>query len=251
MIVFGLGDFFFRWRSYLPLLLVPIVYVAISRTQYRFASHTADLMWEISTLTLAVAGFALRAWTVGTAAPGTSGRNTRRQKATTLNTTGPYSMVRHPLYLANWLIVLALALFPHTWLAPPVVASIAAGYYACIAKREEAFLRQQFGTRFEEWAARVPAFIPRVSLYVSARRTFDLSVVGRREFYGLAVILVTPLPIEMIEHLVEHGALALDPIWVTAALVGAATFIVARTLKRQRQSQQAATERATRRKPRS
>lgn len=127
-------------------------------------------------------------------------------------------MVRHPLYLANWFIVLALALFPHTWLAPPVVASIAAGYYACIAKREEAFLRQQFGTRFEEWAARVPAFIPRVSLYVSAQRTFDLSVVGRREFYGLAVILVTPLPIEMIEHLVEHGALALDPIWVTRRL---------------------------------
>jgi protein-S-isoprenylcysteine O-methyltransferase Ste14 len=230
--VFNLGDFFFRWRSYLPLLLVPILCVAISRTQYRFASHSADVMWEMSTWTLAVAGLALRAWTVGVAAPGTSGRNTRRQKATTLNTTGPYSMVRHPLYVANWLIVLALALFPHTWLAPPVVASVAAGYYACIAKREEAFLRQEFGLRFEEWAARVPGFIPRVSLYCPAQRAFDFKVVVRREFYGLAVILVTPLAIEMAEHFAEHRTFALDPIWAPTALVGAATFIVGRVLKK-------------------
>ena len=163
-IVFRLGDFFFRWRSYLPFLVAPILWVSIATTQHRFASHAADVVWEISTLTLAVAGLALRAWTVGVAAPGTSGRNTRQQKARTLNTTGPYSMVRHPLYLANWLIVLALALFPHTWLAAPVVASVTACYYVCIAKREEAFLREQFGIGFEEWAARVPAFIPRVSL---------------------------------------------------------------------------------------
>lgn len=233
---FNLGEFFFRWRSYLPLLLLPILYVAISRTQYRFASHAADVIWEFSTLTLAVAGLGLRAWTVGVAAPGTSGRNTRRQKATTLNTTGPYSMVRHPLYVGNWLIALSLGLFPHTWLAPPLVALLAAGYYACVARREETFLREEFGTRFEEWAARVPAFIPRVSLYAPTQRAFDLRIVVRREFYGLAVILVTPLPIEMAEYLVAHRALALDPIWATAALVGAATFIVSRTLKTQRRA---------------
>ena len=234
--VLNLGDFFFRWRSYLPLLLVPILGAAILTTQYRFASHSADVMWEISTLTLAVVGLALRAWTVGVAAPGTSGRNTRRQKATTLNTTGPYSMVRHPLYLANGLIVLALALFPHTWLAAPVVASMAAGYYACIAMREEAFLRQELGIRFEGWAARVPAFIPRVSLYRAAQRAFDFRVVVRREFYGLAVILVTPVAIEMMEQLAEHRTFALDPIWAATALVGGAIFVVARTLKKQGRS---------------
>jgi protein-S-isoprenylcysteine O-methyltransferase Ste14 len=232
-IVFNLGDFFFRWHSYLPLLLVPILCAAIATTQYRFASHSSDVIWEVGTLTLAVAGLVLRAWTVGVAAPGTSGRNTRRQKATTLNTTGPYSMIRHPLYLANWLIVLALALFPHSWLAAPVVASIAAGYYVCIAKREEAFLREQFGSRFEQWAERVPALIPQMSLYVPAQRAFDFKVVIRREFYGLAVILVTPLPIELVEYFIQHRALAVDPIWTVTAFVGAVSFALCWTLKKQ------------------
>lgn len=100
-------------------------------------------------------------------------------------------------------------------------------------KREEAFLREEFGIRFEEWAARVPKFIPRVSLYVPAQRPFDFNVVVRREFYGLAVILVTPLPIELAEHLIQDRALTLDPIWTVTALVGAVSFVFLRALKKQ------------------
>ncbi len=51
-------------------------------------------------------GLALRVIVVGHAPYGTSGRNTREQVADTLNTTGMYSIVRHPLYLANYLIIL-------------------------------------------------------------------------------------------------------------------------------------------------
>ena len=43
-------------------------------------------------------------------------------------TTGPYSVVRHPLYLGNAVIVIALALFPHSWLLPLVVAVATTGY---------------------------------------------------------------------------------------------------------------------------
>ena len=230
--VFRLGDFFFRWRSYLPFLLAPILSVTIANTQHRFASHAADVVWEISTLTLAVAGLALRAWTVGVAAPGTSGRNARRAKGEDAEYYRPVFDGPAPAVFRHWLIVLALALFPHAWLAAPLVASVAACFYACIAKREEAFLREQFGIGFEEWAARVPAFIPRVSLYRPAQRAFDFKVVVRREFYGLAVILVAPLAIETAEYLAVHRALALDPIWAATALVGAATFIVAWALKK-------------------
>ena len=75
-------------------------------------------------------------------------------------TTGPYSGVRHPLYTGNLLCALGLAMFPHTWMAPPLMALIAAGYYACIAVREDEDLRGRFGARFETWASRVPAFVP-------------------------------------------------------------------------------------------
>ena len=50
------------------------------------------------------------------------------------------------------------------------------------------------------------------------------------------MILVTPLAIEMAEHFAEHRTFALDPIWAATALVGAATFIVGRALKKQGRS---------------
>lgn len=225
------GEFFFRWRSYLPLLLLPVVPLVIARFRYPFGSHAADLAWEVACVALALGGVALRAWTVGVAAPGTSGRNTRHQKARSLNTTGSYSLVRHPLYLANSVIVLGLALFPHAWLVP-TVAVLAAGYYACIAHREEQFLRARFGPEFEAWAARVPAMVPAFSGWVPPARPFDWRAAVRREFYGLTVVLVTPLGLDIVEDYLETGTFDLDPLWTVTAVVGAVLFLVIRALKK-------------------
>lgn len=227
-----LGCFFFRWRSYLPLVLLPLVVAAIARFQYRFGSHVADLTWELGCMLLACVGLAIRVYTVGVAAPGTSGRGTRRLKAASLNTTGPYSVVRHPLYLGNALIAMGFALFPHTWLVPVAVAPLLAGYYACIARWEEQYLRTQFGVAFETWARRVPAVIPAFRRYVPADRPFDVRRVLRTEFHGLALILVAPLIIDVVEDLYGKGFFHLDPFWAGAALVGLAQLAVFRRLKR-------------------
>jgi protein-S-isoprenylcysteine O-methyltransferase Ste14 len=227
------GDFLFRWRSYLPLLLIPVAVLSITQARYPVASHAADLAWEFACLSLALAGLALRVWTVGVAARGTSGRNTRQQKATSLNTTGPYSLVRHPLYVANGMIIVSLALFMHGWIAPVAVTVLTIVYYACIAWREEQFLRERFGAAFEEWAARVPAAIPvRPGRYVRAVRPFQWTVAIRREFYAATLILVTPLFLDMAEDFQETGRLVFDPIWVVSATLGVLLFVILRYLKK-------------------
>lgn len=226
------GDFLFRWRSYLPLLLMPLVVVGVARARYLFSSHAADVAWEVACLALALAGLALRVWTVGVAAPGTSGRNTRHQKANSLNTTGPYSIVRHPLYLANGMIAVGLFLFMHGSIGPPLVTILALGYYACIARREEQFLRERFGPAFREWAARVPAVVPAPRRYVRAAYPFRWKVAVRREFYAAALILVAPLFLDMAEDVQDTGQLVLDPIWVGTAALGVALFVVLRYLKK-------------------
>src|SRR5512141_2411171 len=91
--VLSVGDTLFRWRSYLPLGLLPLVGLAMVRATFPFGTDTADHVWEVCCVSLSLAGMALRIWTVGVAAHGTSGRNTREQKAETLNTTGPYSLI--------------------------------------------------------------------------------------------------------------------------------------------------------------
>jgi len=230
-VVLGCGDFFFRWRSYLPLILAPLLAAAVVRSQLAFDSRD-DLVWEIGCVLLALAGVALRAWTVGVAAPGTSGRNTREQKAASLTTTGPYSLVRHPLYLANSIIALGLALFPHAWIAPPLVATLTAVYYACIAEREDQYLRERFGAAWAAWAARVPRVIPSFRGWVPAARPFRWRVALRREFYALGVVLVAPLLLDVGEDLHETGAFDLDPVWTATAVLGGALFAALRFLKK-------------------
>jgi protein-S-isoprenylcysteine O-methyltransferase Ste14 len=231
-----IGGVLFRWRSYLPLALIPFVVWAISASEIPIETRAMDWSWEVACVLLALGGVGLRGWIVATAAPGTSGRNTRHQKARSLNTTGPYSLVRHPLYVANIVIVVALALFTHTWLAPPVVAVVAIGYYACIARHEDAYLRGRFGEEFVGWAARVSAWVPRFSAYRRPSRRFDWTVVVRREFYALAVVLVAPFGLDAIEESYDVGRLVLDPLWTAVAGLGAVLFVVFRWLKKRRPS---------------
>ena len=109
---------------------------------------------------------------------------------------------------------------------------MAAGYYFCMAKYEDAYLSERFGIVFQAWATRVPAFMPNPLLYVTADRSFDWRTVVRREFYGVALILVAPLVLDVVEDYLEHGVLMFDPVWTATTLAGASIFVVLRTLKK-------------------
>src|SRR5262245_19709566 len=93
------GSFLFRWRSYLP--LAPLFAASYAGPRIDPGSAATRVAWDAVCLAVALIGLAVRVVTVGTAARGTSGRNTRAQKADVLNTTGIYSIVRHPLYVGN------------------------------------------------------------------------------------------------------------------------------------------------------
>jgi protein-S-isoprenylcysteine O-methyltransferase Ste14 len=228
------GNFLFRWRGHLPILLAPVAAVIIALSQPPPQPRADALLWEIGCFLLALVGWSLRVYTVGTAAPGTSGRNTRRQKADYLNVTGPYSVVRHPLYVGNSITALALALFSHTWLLPAIVAVILPLFYGTIARREEQYLRERFGAAFEAWAARVPALLPRFTNFVPPARYFDWAAVRRREIYSLTVIAITPLFIDVVEDTAQDGHLTVEPLWVASALGGLVLFVIGRVIKRRR-----------------
>lgn len=228
--VLSVGDALFRWRSYLPLGLLPLVGLAILRATFPFGTETADYLWETCCVSLSLAGMTLRIWTVGVAAPGTSGRNTREQRAQTLNTTGPYSLIRHPLYLANGLIVMGLALFPHTWLLPPAVAGLTLIYYTLIAWREEDFLRARFGAGWQEWAEHVPRLWPAFGHFVPAARPWRWREALRREYHGLTLVLVLPFALDVAEDLHERGVFDLDPVWTVIAALGLVFYVTVRLL---------------------
>ena len=213
------GDVLFRWRSWLPLLLLPLFLASFEGLSYRL-----DLVWELACFGVSMLGIGVRLLTTGTAPRGTSGRNTRQQKASTLNTTGAYSVVRHPLYLGNYLIGLGMSLYTRTWFLPIIVSLAALLYYERIAAREEQFLESRFGDAFHEWAARVPALRPRLSAWRPSALRFSLPRALDREFYAISEIMVAFFVLDVMEDWAVHGGLTLDPVWTTVGAAGALFF---------------------------
>lgn len=85
----------------------------------------------------------------------------RAQRGNKLATTGAYSYVRHPQYVAfilimfgfllQWATVLTLLMFP-----------VLVWMYVKLARREKREAREQFGKEYDDYAAKVPAFFPRL-----------------------------------------------------------------------------------------
>ncbi len=185
------GLWMFRWRSFLPLAVLPLVALALYQLWAGGARVSAltDAL-DIAALVIALAGLAVRGLSVGYARPGTSGRNTGEQRARGLNTTGIYSLVRHPLYLANFLMFLGFILAVHVaWLVLVCVALYAL-YYERIMMAEEDFLHAKFGAKYADWASATPAFFPRPGGWRTSVRGFSWRRVLRAEFNGLALIAV-------------------------------------------------------------
>ena len=77
-----------------------------------------------------------------------------------LITQGPYSIVRNPIYLGMFGMILSTALvFSRWWLTLIAIVFFLVGVQIRI-RTEEKLLRETFGAKFDEYAARVPAFIP-------------------------------------------------------------------------------------------
>lgn len=73
---------------------------------------------------------------------------------------GPYALVRNPMYLGRYFLILgALMLAGRPWL--PVVYTVLYYFYMSNrVKREEEVLRGLFGREYEEYCAEVSRFVP-------------------------------------------------------------------------------------------
>lgn len=226
------GAFLFRWRSYLPLLLLVVALPALFE-----AARMEDLLGESAThawvyfcMTVSYAGQLVRCLTIGFVPAGTSGRGTKRQAAEVLNTTGMYSIVRNPLYLGNFLAMLGLAMSLMVWWFVAIFVFMYWLYIERIIWTEEEFLSARFGTVYDEWCARTPAFIPDIALWRPAALSFSLRTVLRREYHGVLAIAAAYFSIEAILDLGIEGHsleswIVEDYAWVYLFAIGCVIYV--------------------------
>jgi len=146
-----LGGWLFKYRTSIPL---PIVFVLLL--------IPGDPALSTSVLWLGVLVVLAGEWIrlVAVHQIGAISR-TRSERLGPLIDTGPFGVVRNPLYLGNILLWLGFTLCAGLpWLAPLVAAVLAFEYHA-IVRWEETLLEARLGAAYRAYQARVPRWMPR------------------------------------------------------------------------------------------
>ncbi|MDR1758163.1 MAG: isoprenylcysteine carboxylmethyltransferase family protein [Bacteroidales bacterium] len=239
------GNILFRYRGQIPVLFfmlaLPIVYLGHYDFFFSLSAEEqiicSRLVWIIS-LGLSACGFAIRAYTIGTTPRGTSGRNTTKQEAVVLNTRGIYSIVRHPLYLGNYLMWGGVLLFSMNIYIVIIFSLLFWLYYERIMFAEEKYLEKLFGDQFITWSLQTPAFLPAFSHFKKSDIPFSFKAVLRREYTGFfAIVLVFTIMdyLKAYTFSLHHGqpSLANNPCRVSLYVlaISALIMLVLRTLK--------------------
>ncbi len=116
-----------------------------------------------------------------------------------LTTSGPYGLVRNPLYLGTFLIAIGFAFMLNLNL--PIMVSLIIKIlflaslvyvYTSTVKNEEGMLLKRFGKNFQDYCNNVPAIIPRLTPYTEGEKwPFDMDrLIFSKEYKSLFWITI-------------------------------------------------------------
>ncbi|WP_436641424.1 methyltransferase family protein [Microbaculum sp. FT89] len=232
------GNWLFRWRSYLPLVIVPVAVIAFMQSDWvnRVLGDTVEDVWDYACFAIALSGLAVRGLIVGFVPRGTSGR-TSEQKAEALNTTGMYSQMRHPLYFANFLVFLGFMLVFKSVVFVLFGTVAYFLYYERIMLAEETFLEGKYGDQYRRWAEKTPVFLPRCSGWVRPALPFSFKSVLRREYPGFYLITIFFFVVEWLEATILDKEnfvawIAEEPAWLAFLIIGTLAYVGLRVARK-------------------
>ena len=150
-----------RWQAIAAWLvkrrvrLTVFVFVALMAEDVLIGVRPHDLfdgrdIESVVGIALIAVGLAIRSWAAGIL-----------QKSREVTTSGPYAIIRNPLYVGSFLVMGGFCSLIDDFENIFFVMGPVAGLYFLQVLHEERFLSRQFGPRWEEYARAVPRFVPR------------------------------------------------------------------------------------------
>jgi protein-S-isoprenylcysteine O-methyltransferase Ste14 len=131
------------------------------------------------------------------------------QKRRALVTTGPYSIVRNPLYLFTLLGAAGVGMASSSLVMTAICSAFAAAVFLSVVRREEQFLLATFPREFPQYIARVPRLLPRFSTWQDAEQLIVQPRLVCRTFLDATLLL-------MVVPLLGLRSLARDLQWLPA-----------------------------------
>jgi protein-S-isoprenylcysteine O-methyltransferase Ste14 len=229
------GYWLFRHRSYLPLILLITGIIMYLRSElypetFFIKGTIYETYFDYFCLFISLFGLCIRVYTVGHTPEHSSGKITKEQVADTLNTTGIYSIVRHPIYLGNFFMWLGPAFLSGNFWFVIAFCFFYWIYYERIMFAEEQFLRNKFGNKFNEWAAYTPAFIPNFKKYIKPRYDMSWKKVLKMEKNGLAAVFIIFSGLDIAGELIKQST-GFNYILIVIAIISFLLYLVLKYLK--------------------
>ena len=139
-----------RLRTQLPKIALPILIIEeMLRGKRPLSALPPDINAAATAgLILILAGMGIRIWARGHFVKGL------------IFQTGPYSIVRHPLYVGSFLMLIGFLLILNMWLLWVVLLPFYVVFYTLTVISEESGLKRRIGKDWEEYRRSVPALIP-------------------------------------------------------------------------------------------
>jgi len=227
------GNKLFKYRGQIPYILflmaIPVIY--LKSYQHYFESEKFRWILLAVSVLVSFSGQIVRAIAVGTSNKNTSGRNTEEQIADALNTKGIYSMLRHPLYLGNYLMWIGIVLYVGSVYFFVIVSLLFWIYYERIMFAEERYLERKFGEKYVEWSNSIPAFIPSMKNYQKSSIPFSLKTVLRREYPGISATILSFLFVEILRNLFHQHPFEWTNCYTILIIVALLISLILRSLK--------------------
>lgn len=144
----------YRWRETIPIPFYSVLFF----TPPMVGEHSAlDLVFDIVGVLVIVTALVLRAWASGTL----RGAATNKCQGEGLVTTGPFRLMRHPVYAGNFLVGVGIVVMAESGLGLVIIPAVFFGANRLIVRFEEGNLRHRFGEAYDEYCRQVPRWLPR------------------------------------------------------------------------------------------
>jgi protein-S-isoprenylcysteine O-methyltransferase Ste14 len=133
-------------------------------------AHPSWPSWRLG-FVIALAGEAFRIWAAG-----------HLEKSREVTRSGPYRFTRHPLYVGSSVIAAGVVIAANSVIVAIIIVVYMAATIAAAIRAEESFLRDAFGTTYEEYSASRAAPMARRFSWARAARN--------REYRALSGVLL-------------------------------------------------------------
>lgn len=157
-----IGNFFFRYRNQLFIFLYLFLFVPSPPLFNEAVFGNVYYYWPIiAGLTITIIGQLIRGGTIGLSYIIRGGKD-KKVFADALVTTGIFNHCRNPLYVGNILMLFGVGVLSNSLLYVVIVMPVFVIIYHAIVLAEENFLRNKFGTQFDQYCRKVNRWLPSI-----------------------------------------------------------------------------------------